>query len=64
MVCDERVVIGQCGGCVIALCGVHVLGHVVYLCGCVIVVEVCLISHFCMYQELYFVGYIYSCMLS
>ena len=28
------------------------------------VVEVCLISYFCMYQELYFAEYIYSCMLS
>ena len=26
-------------------------------------VEVCLISYFCMYQELYFAGYIYSCMV-
>ena len=28
------------------------------------VVKVCLISYFCMSQELYFAGYIYSCMLS
>ena len=28
------------------------------------VVEVCLISYFCMYQELYFAGYIYCCMSS
>ena len=35
MVSDGHVVIGQCGGCVISLCGVLILGHVVYSCGCV-----------------------------